>query len=85
MFENDYWLKSYIREGILNGFKIVDDIDAINSYDRLNYASATVGGAGDFDLIDQEIASGKYIAVPSRPKCIHSMGSVKKSGGVLDP
>lgn len=33
-FENDMWLKGYIRTGILDGFDIVDDVLVVQNYDR---------------------------------------------------
>lgn len=86
-YENDNWLKGYIRDGILNGFKIVDNLDEVCPYDRSNYSSALEGEAGEFvnELMEQEIRSGKYMLTTSRPKCIHSLGSVKKSGGGFRP
>lgn len=72
-FENDAWLKSYLLQGITNGFDIVDDYDEISPYDRSNYRSVESGPAANFvhDLIMKEIRETKYIYSNVRPKCVH--------------
>lgn len=83
-FENDAWLKSYLLQGIVNGFDIVDDYNQVPSYDRSNYRSVESGPASDYihELISKEIGEKKYIVSKTRPKCIHSMGAVPKAGGL---
>lgn len=62
-YENDAYLKSYLRNGILNGFDIVDCVQNIPSYDSANYRSVTLGAAYKFvdSLIHDEIKAQKYI------------------------
>lgn len=86
-YENDAWLKSYIKKGVLYGFDIVDDVHSVDPYDRSNYPSVLKGEAHEFidELILEEIRDGKYILAENRPKCIHSLGVVQKSGGGFRP
>lgn len=86
-FENDYYLKSYLRDGICEGFKIIDDIERVPSYDNQNYNSVLVEPAFSTinDLILKEICESKYLVVDCKPKCIHSLGAVVKSNGTYRP
>lgn len=69
-FENDAWLKSYLLNGIIYGFDIVDDPEVVSSYDRSNYRSVLSGPAGNFvnDLIHKELLENKYVRTEIRPK-----------------
>lgn len=86
-YENDQYLKSYLRKGIMEGFRIVDDIDSIIGYDSVNYDSVRVGEAAQIvdELLLSEIRDSKYIFSQSKPLCIHSLGAVKKSNGSFRP
>ena len=73
---------SYIFDGILNGFRVVDE-EYSGSYSRSNYKSALepeVKAKMD-DIYREEIANGKVIKVQDKPRCVHSLGAVAKSGG----
>lgn len=86
-YENDSWLKSYIKRGVIEGFDIVDNVHLVDPYDRSNYSSVQREPANDFvnNLILDELAEGKYIYALQRPKCVHSLGVVPKSGGGFRP
>lgn len=86
-YENDQYLKSYLTEGILEGFPIVDELNSIPTYDNVNYKSAYSGPAAEVidKLITSELKSDKYIISESKPQCIHSMGAVPKSNGGYRP
>lgn len=86
-FENDCYLKSYLLQGITEGFKIVDDIHTIPSYDNKNYLSVYANESSRCidDLIKSELQEKKYIVSDHKPKCVHSLGAVPKSGGGYRP
>lgn len=86
-FENDDYLKSYIKDGILLGFNIVDSVENVPTYDSSNYPSVVHGESNDYvdKLITKELQSGKYLVVHSKPQCIHSLGAVKKSDNSYRP
>lgn len=86
-YENDCYLKSYLKSGILYGFKIMDDCELVQEYDNKNYSSVYSKEAKDVinEIITSELAEEKYILTDSKPKCIHSLGAVPKSGGGFRP
>lgn len=84
-FEHDQYLKSYLLDGVKNGFKIVDADAVIASYDSENYNSVSQIDAWVVvnKLISKELSLGKYLSVQSKPWCIHALGAVKKKRTVL--
>lgn len=86
-FENDDYLKSYIRDGIQFGFDIVDSVEDISDYDSSNYPSVINGPSHDYvdQLINKELKTGKYLLVHHKPKCIHSLGAVIKADYTYRP
>lgn len=84
-FEFDEYLKSYLLEGILFGFKIVDTGTDIGPYENKNYRSTWFGEG--YKFVDcfphSELAQGKYMMVSHKPTCIHSLGFVPKSSGSI--
>lgn len=77
-FEHDAYLKSYLLDGILNGFKIVDREVGVEKYVMHNYLSVyqpenwpTVNGT-----ICQELESEKYKLVDFIPHCVHALGVI---------
>lgn len=86
-FENDHYLKSYIKDGICSGFGIVDSIENVPPYDSSNYPSVIHGEPKDYvdNLILTELRAGKYLVVENKPHCIHSLGAVKKGDNSYRP
>lgn len=86
-FENDGYLKSYLKNGVIHGFDIVDRGEIIPQYDSANYRSATQGPAYDYidSLIQRELREDKYILQQQKPRCIHSLGAVPKTSGKYRP
>lgn len=86
-YKNDGYLKSYIRNGILSGFEIVDSLNMVPDYDSSNYPSVLQGSPYDYvhRLITEELQTGKYLVVQQKPRCIHSLGAVKKSDNTYRP
>lgn len=86
-YEHDGYLKSYIKEGILTGFEVVDSVQSVPDYDSCNYPSVVVGPPNEYigDLITKELTAGKYLVVQGKPKCIHSLGAVEKSDKTYRP
>lgn len=86
-YENDQYLKSYLGSGIIDGFEIVDDVNNIPTYDNINYKSVQTGPAAEVidGLILSELKEHKYVVTDVKPKCIHSLGAVPKSGGGFRP
>lgn len=74
---------SFIFDGVLNGFRIVDEIATIGSYVRRNYSSILHGPFRSqmSDNIALEEQLGKISRVQSQPFCVHAMGGVKKKDG----
>ena len=62
-FEKDEAIKSYLWDGVLQGFSIVDSDDSIPSYYCENYSSAITGEAFSFidKLIQTELQEGKFV------------------------
>lgn len=77
----------FIFDGILHGFKIVDDSSIIDSYCRSNYSSVTQGEFRDqmSTNIAIEQTNGKVSRVNSQPFCVHAIGGVRKKDGSLRP
>lgn len=82
-FENDFHLRSYLYNGILNGFQIVDQNAVIESYCCPNYKSVLVQPCHSVidDLIHKELKLGRYVIAESQPICVHALGAVPKRGG----
>lgn len=86
-YENDGYLKSYIKNGIIHGFDIVDSVETVPEYDSSNYPSVIHGAPNEYvqALIEKELQSGKYLLVRQKPKCIHALGAVEKSDSTYRP
>ena len=82
-FEDNINASSYLHDGILNGFAIVDDDGDIKPYFCENYASVLKDDAFVFvdQLITSEIEEGKYVKASSVPHCVHSLGAIPKKDG----
>ena len=79
-------MAQFIWEGVVNGFKIVDE-NCETEYFCKNYKSIL---ENDFykemcDLVTQETQAGLVTQVENKPKCVHSLGGVEKSNGKLRP
>ena len=86
-FDNNWDKDSLLLlDGILHGFKIVNPLVDIPSYECINYSSAT-GEAYQFmnDIIERELAIGKLSVVDRKPHCVNALGAVEKSSGGYRP
>lgn len=77
----------YIFNGILHGFKIVDDDSVIPAYVRSNYSNIT---SGEFQesmqkTVISELASQKISVYHGTPHCVHAIGGIAKKDGSLRP
>lgn len=87
LFENDFHLRSYLYNGILSGFQIIDQNAVISSYCCPNYKSVLVEPCHSVidNLIRRELELGRYIVADCQPYCVHSLGAVPKKGGGFRP
>ena len=78
--------RTFLWEGFLNGFKIVDQ-DCDTSYMCPNYDSIlSPEFRGEMsDLIRSELESDKVSRALAVPQCVHALGAVTKSNGKLRP
>ena len=85
-YEDNQAYRSYLYDGILHGFAIVDEID-ITPYHRESYSSVLKDEAFLFvnDLIMSEIKEGKYLRASDFPQCIHSLEAIPKADGSFRP
>ena len=77
---------SYIFEGVRDGFDIVDK-DYDGSYFCSNYhliLDYEFRSQMDRNIAD-ELRAGKVSLVSDRPRCVHSLGAVRKGNGKLRP
>ena len=86
VFPHQPEMAKYIWEGVLQGFKIIDD-DCTTSYACNNYNSILDPGfySEMCSIISEELREGLVSKVPTRPQCVHAMGGVPKSNGKLRP
>ena len=86
VFHENYIEAQFIWEGVVQGFKIVDD-DCKTSYHCKNYDSILSGPFyGEMcELVSNELSDGLVTKVGTRPQCVHSLGGVPKSNGKLRP
>lgn len=86
-FEEDKELRSYLMEGVKNGFRILDRNADIKEYECYNYKSALTGEAHVFldSVIRKEIQEGKYIKTDVKPRNVHAIGAVPKSNNTYRP
>ena len=77
---------SYIFDGVVNGFRIVDT-SYDGSYFRTNYDSVKVPGvkAKLDELYRDELVHGKVIKVEDQPQCVHALGAISKPDGGVRP
>lgn len=78
---------SFIFDGVLRGFKIVDENAKIEGYRRRNYSSIRQGlfRKSMIDTIQSELLEGKVTEVDQLPKCVHAIGGIPKKDGSLRP
>lgn len=86
----DEWdenLALYIREGVHNGFRIVDMEANVPEYMCANYNSVLVGESAEFvnNLIISELIQEKYVLAEYKPTCVHALGAVRKKSGSYRP
>ena len=86
-YEPDLKLRSYLLDGVTNGFAIVDHDSVITPYRCHNYGSVMSGQAFDYvnNLILNEIKLGKYVRAGTEPHCVHALGAVSKADGSYRP
>ena len=86
-YESNMEKQTYLRNGIMHGFSIVDSSSDIPQYCCNNYKSVLSTEAFMFvnDLILQEIRQGKYLRVEDQPHCVHALGAIKKKDGTFRP
>lgn len=86
-FENDVFLSGYLDYGVTFGFDIVDSDISVEGYFCHNYKSVYFEPCYSIidKLIRDELNEGKYVIATSTPKCVHSLGAVKKSDGSYRP
>lgn len=77
----------YLLDGVVGGFRLLDEGAAIRPYMCENYKSCYGKKVKDTlnNLIDNEISQGKLSVVPERPICIHSLGAVMKDDQSVRP
>ena len=76
----------FLLDGVCHGFKLVDPKADIESYQGINYGSATVSARTEIDkIMSKELGSGKLTVVDTQPHCVHSLGAVPKSSGGFRP
>ena len=78
--------RDFLWHGLVNGFKIVDP-DCPTSYTCTNYDSITgVEFKGEMSaLLQGELSAHKVSSANVPPQCIHALGAVRKSDGLLRP
>lgn len=86
-FEHDDYLKSYLKQGIQDGFHIIDASAMIDSYECVNYPSVFKDKAWNCinSLILDELQKGKYCIAESKPWCVHALGAIPKKDGSFRP
>ena len=86
-FEQDDCKRSYLLDGITNGFAIVDYPSDIDHYCCENYASVLHTEAFEYvdNLISSEIAEGKYVIASTQQHCVHALGAIPKTDGSYLP
>lgn len=85
--EPDKNLGAFIKNGIAQGFNIVDTDHQICGYDCKNYSTVLTEEPLEYvnSLIKEEIKSGKLLLVVDKHICIHSLGAVDKADGSYRP
>ena len=85
-FEQNEGVRSYLRDGVENGFRIVDQ-DISTSYECDNYRSVLKDGAFNFidNLIMEELSQGKFVLADRHPACVHALGAIPKHDGSFRP
>ena len=78
--------RDYLWKGLNRGFDIVDS-DCPSSYFCENYDSILEESIREekSQLLQREIEEGKVSIVDSPPRCVHSLGAVRKANGSLRP
>ena len=75
--------RDFILDGIVNGFKIVDESCAPESVECENYPSALTNHWKVVKQIQGELAEGRYVITAEKPKVISAMGAIDKSDGTV--
>ena len=85
--ESDSIKRSYLADGIMNGFRIVDDNANIDPYECPNYGSVLHSDAFEFvdNLIRSELSDEKFVFSEFSPHCVHSLGAIPKQDGGFRP
>ena len=78
--------RDFLWSGLNNGFAIVDS-DCPSTYSCDNYDSIleTSTHKEMCELLQREVDEGKVSIVTTQPRCVHSLGAVRKSNGSLRP
>ena len=86
-YETDLVMREFLRNGVVDGFSIVDPGSDILEYECSNYNSATSGEAYAYldQLITSELQQGKYVVSDTLPKCVHALGAIPKLDGSFRP
>ena len=79
--------RDYLYEGILNGFRIVDEDENLGSYECENYKSVLSDQAFEYvsDLIRCEMNEDKFVRAEIQPTCVHALGAIPKHDGSYRP
>lgn len=85
-YVNDESKRDYLQEGIMRGFRIVDDVN-IPYYESTNYNSCFTRSANDYvsNLFRDELKQEKIIPAVGKPHCVHAMGIITKKDGTYRP
>ena len=86
LLKDDSEFAQFIWEGVVNGFKIVDE-GCTTQYECKNYKSILEEQFYDemCVLVEKETTGGQVTIVDHRPRCVHSLGGIEKSNGSLRP
>lgn len=70
----------FILDGVVNGFRVVNDSANIQGYMCKNYSSCCVSDNGSKlkELLEEEFSQGKLSCVRDRPRCVHAIGVIQK-------
>lgn len=85
--ESDENLANYLREGVNEGFTIVDKNANVASYNCNNYKSELQGDSATCinSLIVTELLQEKFILADYIPACVHALGAARKKSGSYHP
>lgn len=77
-FEHDSYLKSYLLDGVNNGFRIVNENAVIEGYEMCNYSSVYKDCSCEMinESIKTGLLDGKYMITEEKPVCVHALGVI---------